>query len=65
MPALAGSASKDGELPISVAEQEPEIRGAIRLWRCAALPAANRSMSAATSALTGGRPSGSGESTLG
>jgi hypothetical protein len=37
MPALARSASKDGELPVSVAEQEPEIRGAIRSWRCAAL----------------------------
>jgi hypothetical protein len=36
MPALARSASKDGELPVSVAEQEPEIRGAIRSWRCAA-----------------------------
>ena len=44
MPALARSASKDGELPVSVAEQEP------------VLPAASRSMSAATSALTGGRP---------
>jgi hypothetical protein len=31
----------------------------------ALLPAASRSMSAATSALTGGRPSGSGNSTLG
>jgi len=36
MTAPARSASKDGELPVSVAEQEPEIRGAIRSWRCAA-----------------------------
>jgi hypothetical protein len=36
MPAPARSASKDGELPVSVAEEEPEIRGAIRSWRCAA-----------------------------
>jgi hypothetical protein len=36
MPALARSASTDGELPVSVAEQEPGIRGAIRSWRCAA-----------------------------
>jgi hypothetical protein len=28
--------SKNGELPVSVAEQEPGIRGAIRSWRCAA-----------------------------
>jgi hypothetical protein len=27
---------QDGELPVSVAEQEPGIRGAIRLWRYAA-----------------------------
>jgi hypothetical protein len=36
MPALARSASKDGELPVSVAEQEPETRGAIRSWWYAA-----------------------------
>jgi hypothetical protein len=36
MPALARSASKDGELPVPVAEPEPEIRSAIRSWRCAA-----------------------------
>jgi hypothetical protein len=35
MPAPARSVSKDGELPVSVAEQEPGIRGAIRSWRCA------------------------------
>jgi hypothetical protein len=33
---LARTASKDGELPVSVAEQEPGIRGAIRSWRYAA-----------------------------
>jgi hypothetical protein len=37
MPALARSASKDGERPVPIAEQEPEIRSAIRSWRCAAL----------------------------
>jgi hypothetical protein len=36
MPVLARSASKDGELSVSVAEQEPGIRGAIRSWRYAA-----------------------------
>jgi hypothetical protein len=37
MLAPARSASKGGELPVSVAEQEPGIRGAIRSWRCAAV----------------------------
>jgi hypothetical protein len=36
MPVLSRSASKDGELPVSVAEQEPGIRGAIRSWQYAA-----------------------------
>jgi hypothetical protein len=37
MPAPARSAPTDGELPVPAAEQEPEIRGAIRSWRYAAL----------------------------
>jgi len=37
MPVPARSASTDGELPVSAAEQEPGIRGAIRSWRYAAL----------------------------
>jgi hypothetical protein len=36
MPVLARTASKDGELPVSLAEQEPGIRGAIRSWQYAA-----------------------------